>query len=213
MRVYGYARVSTKEQNLERQFEALKLYNKDIVIFKDKESGKDFDRKEYEILKRVAAPGDTIVVKEMDRLGRNKQMIKEELEYYRKLDVRVVILDIPTTTTDMSKMDEGIAKEMLKMINNILIEVLATMAEAERDKLKKRQAEGIALMPVDEDGKRLSLRPGKGAMGRPSVEYPDNWKEVYSNWKSKEITAVKAMELTGLKKNSFYNLVKKCEEK
>lgn len=213
MRVYGYARVSTKEQNLERQLEALKLYNKGIVIFKDKESGKNFDRKEYEIMKRVVAPGDTIVVKEMDRLGRNKEMIKQELEYYRKLEVRVVILDIPTTTTDISKMEEGIAKEMIKMINNILIEVLATMAEAERTKLRKRQAEGIALMPIDENGKRVSVRVGKGAIGRPEIEYPDNWKEVYDDWKSKEITAVKAMELTGLKKNSFYNLVKKYEEK
>ncbi|MBU3131660.1 hypothetical protein KPL40_04285 [Clostridium gasigenes] len=68
-------------------------------------------------------------------------------------------------------------------------------------------------MPVDENGKRLSLRPGKGAMGRHSVEYPDNGNKIYSDWKSKEITEVKAMELTGLKKNSFYNLVKKYEEK
>lgn len=202
MRIYGYCRVSTKEQNLDRQIEALKSYNNEVVIFADKKTGKDFERKEYEILKRVAASGDIIVVKEMDRLGRNKEMIKKELEYFKEKNIRVVILDIPTTTVDLSNMEEGIAKAMLEMINNILIEVLATMAEADRTKIKQRQAEGIAI--AKQKGVKL---------GRPSVEYPCNWAEVYKQWKDGEITAVKAIELTGLKKNTFYNLVKKYGEK
>lgn len=199
-KIYGYARVSSKDQNLERQIEELKQYNKDIIMFTDKASGKDFDRKEYEILKRVAGDGDTIVVKEMDRFGRNKKMIKEELEYYASKNVRVVILDIPTTTMDISNMDEGIAKEMLKMINNVLIEVLSTMAEAERKKIRDRQAEGIA----------IAKKEGK-YQGRKKIEV-DNFENVYKKWKAGEIeTAVEAMNILGIKKNTFYRRVKEYE--
>lgn len=196
-RIYGYARVSSKEQNLDRQIEDLKKYNKNIILFTDKASGKDFDRKEYEILKRIVGFGDTIVVKEMDRLGRNKEKIKEELEYYAKKDVRVIILDIPTTTMDISSMEDGIAKEMLKMINNILIEVLSTMAEQERKKIKQRQEEGIAIAKAK--GKHL---------GRPAAQYPSNWDEVYKRWTDGEIKAVEAMKLLNLTKSTFYKLAK-----
>lgn len=202
-KVYGYARVSSKEQNLDRQIEELKKFNKDIILFTDKASGKDFERKEYEILKRVVDGGDTIVVKEMDRLGRNKSMIKEELEYFSSKNVRVVILDIPTTTMDISSMDEGVAKEMLKMINNILIEVLSTMAEAERKKIRQRQAEGIA----------IAKRQGK-YKGREKIEVDEKeFEKVYQSWKDEEITAVKAMEILGIKKNTFYRRVKEYESK
>lgn len=197
-RIYGYARVSSKDQNLDRQIEELQKYHKDIILFTDKISGKDFIRKEYEILKRIVAPGDTIVVKEMDRLGRNKEGIKDELEYFAKKDVRVVILDIPTTTMDIGNMEDGIAKEMLKMINNVLIEVLSTMAEQERRKIKQRQAEGIAIAKAK--GKHL---------GRPKAKYPDNWLQVYTRWQNGEIKAVEAMDLLELKKSTFYKLVKK----
>lgn len=201
MRVYGYVRVSSKEQNVSRQIEELKKYNKDIVIFQDKISGKDFDRPEYEILKRVVQSGDIIVVKEMDRLGRNKQAILEELKYYSNHNIRVVILDIPTTMTDISKMNDGMAKEIIKMINNILIEVLSTMAEQERYKIRQRQREG------------LKLAKEKGViLGRPAAEYPSNWNEIYTRWKEKKITAVRAMDLLGLKKSTFYRLVKKYEK-
>ena len=201
MRVYGYVRVSSKEQNVSRQIEELKKYNKDIVIFQDKISGKDFDRPEYEILKRVVQSGDIIVVKEMDRLGRNKQAILEELKYYSNHNIRVVILDIPTTMTDIYKMNDCMAKEIIKMINNILIEVLSTMAEQERYKIRQRQREG------------LKLAKEKGViLGRPAAEYPSNWNEIYTRWKEKKITAVRAMDLLGLKKSTFYRLVKKYEK-
>lgn len=199
-KIYGYARVSSKEQNLDRQIEELKKFNKNIVLFTDKASGKDFDRKEYEILKRIVDNGDTIVVKEMDRLGRNKEMIKEELEYFKAKNVRVVILDIPTTTMDISSMDEGIAKEMLKMINNILIEVLSTMAETERKKIRQRQAEGI----------EIAKKQGK-YKGRKKIEVGQEFKKVYTQWKAQEITAVKAMDMLGIKKNTFYRRVKEYE--
>ena len=200
-KIYGYARVSSKDQNLERQIEELKQYNKDIIMFTDKASGKDFDRKEYEILKRVAGDGDTIVVKEMDRFGRNKKMIKEELEYYASKNVRVVILDIPTTTMDISNMDEGIAKEMLKMINNVLIEVLSTMAESERKKIRDRQAEGIA----------IAKKEGK-YKGRKKIEV-DNFEDVYNKLQTGEIqTKVEAMNILGIKKNTFYRRLEEYEK-
>lgn len=200
-KVYGYARVSSKDQNLQRQITELKQYDKDIIMFTDKVSGKDFDRKEYEILKRVAGDGDTIVVKEMDRFGRNKKMIKEELEYYSSKNVRVVILDIPTTTMDISNMDEGIAKEMLKMINNVLIEVLSTMAEAERKKIRDRQAEGIA----------IAKKEGK-YKGRKKIEV-DNFEDVYNKLQTGEIqTKVEAMNILGIKKNTFYRRLKEYEK-
>ncbi|EPY6467477.1 recombinase family protein [Clostridium sporogenes] len=199
-RIYGYARVSSKDQNLDRQIEELKKFNKDIVLFTDKQSGKDFERKEYEIMKRVTGEGDTIVVKELDRLGRNKELIKQELEYYKNKGVRVIILDIPTTTTNLDGMDEGIAKEMLKMINNILIEVLATMAEQERNKIKSRQREGIA------------IAKNKGVeFGRPRIEIDDNFINIYDKWKNKEIKAIEAMEILGLTKATFYRRVKEYE--
>lgn len=137
----------------------------------------------------------------MDRLGRNKQAILEELKYYSNHNIRVVILDIPTTMTDISKMNDGMAKEIIKMINNILIEVLSTMAEQELYKIRQRQREG------------LKLAKEKGViLGRPAAEYPSNWNEIYTRWKEKKITAVRAMDLLGLKKSTFYRLVKKYEK-
>ncbi|NFR74360.1 recombinase family protein [Clostridium botulinum] len=198
-KVYGYARVSAKDQNLKRQLNELKNYNENIIMFTDKVSGKDFDRKEYEIMKRVAGEGDTVVVKEMDRFGRNKKMIKEELQYYASKNVRTVILDIPTTCIDISNMEEGIAKKMLKMINNVLIEVLSTMAETERTKIRERQAEGIVI--AKHEGKYK---------GRKKIEV-DNFQPIYKKWKAGEITAVKAMEQLRIKKNTFYRRVSEYE--
>lgn len=199
-KLYGYARVSSKEQNLSRQLEALKEYDENIIMFEDKASGKDFDRNEYEILKRVASFGDTIVIKEMDRLGRNKALIKQELEYFKEKGVRIVILDIPTTTMDISNMEEGMAKAMLEMINNILIEVLSTIAESERDKIKQRQKEGIK--SAKEKGKHI---------GRPKAEFPYNWNSEYNSWKEGQQTAKVTMDNLGLKRTTFYKLVNQQE--
>ncbi|EPY2274528.1 recombinase family protein [Clostridium sporogenes] len=197
MRIYGYMRVSTKEQNLDRQLIELKKYVDERYIFQDKQSGKNFERKEYQLMRKVAQNGDVIYVKSLDRLGRNKKQIKEELEYYKNEGVRVKVLDVPTTMMDIPAGQEW----LIDMINNLLIEVLATMAEQERNNIRERQAEGISAAKV------------KGVkLGRPEITYPTNWNEVYKEWKAEKITAVKAMELTQLKKNSFYNLVKKYEK-
>lgn len=203
-KTYGYTRVSTKEQNLDRQIDSIcnycKEHNIDIDndrdIIKEKVSGKDFKREGYLALKEsLLRTGDTLIIKELDRLGRNMAMIKEEWQDLQKRDIEIVVIDTPILNT--------VGKTDLEktLISNIVFELLSYMAEKERVKIRQRQAEGIAAAQAK--GKKL---------GRPGVEYPSNWKEIYISWKDEKITAVKAMELTGLKKNSFYNLVKRYEE-
>lgn len=159
-KVYGYARVSTREQNLDRQIAALRQYvtdERDIIT--DKESGKDFDRTGYQYLReRLIRPGDTLIVKSLDRLGRNKEQVMEELRHFRGDGVRVKILDLPTTMIDLPDGQDWI----VEMVNNILIEVLASIAEQERLTIRQRQAEGIAEAKSRADcsaGKRPSCPP------------------------------------------------------
>ena len=139
--IYGYMRVSTKAQNLNRQEDALLEFGveKDN-IFADKESGKNFDREKYQEMKSILKRNDVLVIKELDRLGRNKEMVKEELEYFKSNGIRVKILNIPTTLIDIQEGQEWI----IDMVNNILLEVMSSIAEEERRKIKTRQAEGIA---------------------------------------------------------------------
>ena len=199
-RTYFYARVSSKDQNEERQlnqFEEVFGIDRDadrdrIVI--DKESGKDFNRMGYQHMKnQLLRSGDTLVVTSLDRLGRNKQAIKEELEYFRTNNIRVKIMDLPTTLQEYE--DNTTAAAIMDMVNNILIEVMGTMAEQERNNIKVRQQQGI------ENARDKGIK-----MGRPKLERPENWVEVTAEWTAKKITAVEAMKRTGLKKNTYYTL-------
>ena len=207
----GYARVSSREQNLDRQLTALQQYVPEDMIVTDKASGKNLDRPGYQSLKfgiGKLVQGDTVIIKSLDRLSRNKEDSKKELQYFSSIGVRVKILDLPTTMADISVGQEWV----LDMINNILIDVLAYIAENERLAIRTRQAEGIAAMPVDEDsGKKVSRKTGR-CIGRPPVQFPENWEKFYTQWKRREITAVCAMEHLALKPNSFYKLVHKYEE-
>ena len=141
-RIFGYARVSTKEQNLDRQLMALKEYVPEENIIVDKASGKDTERPGYQALKGALGlrAGDELYVVSLDRLSRNKEDIKKELEYFKSNEIRVRILDLPTSMIEVPKGQEWI----MDMITNILIEVLASIAQQERLTIKKRQAEGIA---------------------------------------------------------------------
>lgn len=199
-KIVGYARVSTQGQNLDRQLIALRQYVQEDMIVTDKASGKDFDRAGYQSLKigiGKLQKGDTLYIKSLDRLGRNKEETKQELEYFRKIGVRVKVIDIPTTMMEIEGSQN--AEWILDMINNILIEVLASIAENERLTIRQRQREGI-------DAKRES---GKwDDYGRPNIEKPSNWDSVIAEWKAGQITAVKAMEKLNMKKTSFYKLVK-----
>ena len=140
--------------------------------------------------------GDTLIVKSLDRLSRNKCDIHNELQYFKENGIRLKVIDLPTTMMDLPEGQEWV----FEMVNNILIEVLGTIAEQERETIRKRQAEGIEA--AKQNGKKL---------GRPALEYPANWDEVYSSWKAGEITAKTAMELTDTKRTSFYKLVNMTE--
>ena len=200
-KIFGYARVSSKEQNLDRQIDELKKYVPNSVdIITEKQSGKDFDRPEYKKLRMMMRSGDTLYLMSLDRLGRNKLEVKQELENLRAAGVNIRILDIPTTMMDFGQYGD-MQRGIMEMVNNILIEVLSTIAESERRTIRKRQAEGIAAARAR--GKHL---------GRPQVEFPNNWIAVYQRWQDKEITAVQAMEELDVKKTSFYNLVRRYKE-
>lgn len=195
---YGYARVSTKDQNLERQLIELRKYVEDERdIITDKESGKDFDRPGYQYLReRLLRPGDTLIVKSLDRLGRTKPGIVEELQHFKKMSIRVMILDLPTTMIELP----GAESWVVELVNDILIQVLASIAEQERMTIRKRQAEGIAAAKAQ--GRQL---------GRPRAAYPDGWEKIYDVWKGGGVSAVRAMQELGLKRTTFYKLVKKYE--
>ncbi len=198
---WAYCRVSSKSQSLARQIEKFKEMGIDErSIITEKESGKDFEHREaYQALKnQMLRSGDTLYVVSLDRLGRNKEQIKEELEYFKKNDIRLRVLDIPTTMTDFPKGQEWV----MDMVNNILIEVLGSMAQKERENIRERQAQGIA----------TAKKNGTVKFGRPRATKPDNWDEVYTMWKNDEITAVKAIELTGLTRNVFYNFAKEQKQ-
>ena len=197
-KTYGYARVSTKEQHLDRQIKALLDYGvaeRDIIT--DKATGANLERDGYNALKRIILrDGDTLVVKSLDRLSRRKADIKAELEDFKKNHIRVKVLDIPTTLIEL---EDGQAW-VFDMINSILIEVLASIAEQERITIKQRQAEGISV--AKEKGKHL---------GRPPAAFPYGWEQEYAHWRNGEITAVAAMDRLGLKRATFYKLVKEYE--
>lgn len=161
--IYFYARVSSKEQNLDRQLENAKQFEIDR-IFTDKESGKDFDRPSYQEMKSILQEGDTVIVQTLDRLGRNKELIKQEMEWFKSHGILVRIGDVPTT---MARVDTD-SQWMIEMINNVIIEILATMAEQERKRMLERQRQGIDAMQVV-DGKKISKKTGK-EYGRPSID-------------------------------------------
>lgn len=193
-KTFGYARVSTKEQNLDRQIIALLdcgVDERDIVT--DKASGADLDRSGYQVLKNsMLRDGDTLVIKSLDRLSRNKEHITQELRYFKEHHIQVRVIDLPTTMIQLPTGQEWV----FEMINNILIEVLSSIAEQERLTIRQRQAEGIAAAKAK--GKHL---------GRPKIEFPANWDAVYKRWESGEITAVAAMKELGVKKGTYYRLV------
>lgn len=201
--MYGYARVSTKGQNLERQLIQLREYiTDDRYIITDEESGKDFNRKGYNTLVGTAtsAPilheNDLLIICSLDRLGRNYTEIKQQWEYITNtLKANIKVLDMPLldTSTAANNLDG-------RFIADLVLQILSYTAEKERENIKKRQRQGIDTAKAN--GKHL---------GRPQAQYPDNWEPIYNNWKSGAITATAAMEQLGMKRTTFYKLVKLYE--
>lgn len=193
---YAYIRVSSKEQSLNRQIDAVRQFRPNIAeenIFADKQSGKSFERRKYLELKSVLKPGDELIIKELDRLGRNKQGIKEELEWFRANKIIVRILNVPTTLIEV----EG-QEWIFEMINNILIEVMASVAEEERVKIQGRREEGIA----------AAKARGEYHPGRPAIEVEDlsSYKKAIVEGK---MTVKEAAKELGISRRSWYNLMER----
>lgn len=209
MITYAYERVSSKDQNLERQETAIKKFRPDIPdanIFRDKVTGKTFDRENYSamkiILEHISKASDSneiieVVFEEMDRLGRDKESIKKELQWYKEHGIYTRILELPSTLVDI----EPANKWVMDMVTNILIEVYATMAQQELEKRSKRQAEGIV------EAKKKGVKFGRQPIKINEPEFV----KVYQDWKASKITAKQAMEELALKPNTFYRRVKEYE--
>lgn len=199
-RKYGYARVSSSSQNLDRQIIALKEYVEDTNIIVDKKSGKNLEREGYQALKGPMGlrRGDSLYVVSLDRLSRSKQDILSEVKWFKDSGIDLRILDLPTTMIDFPEGQEWIRD----MINNILIEVLGSIAEQERITIRKRQRAGIEA--AKKKGKHL---------GRYSVAKPENYDDVMKLWKTKNITAIEAMKRLGVTKTLFYKWAKEMEDR
>ena len=197
-RSFGYARVSSTGQNLDRQLAELRKYVPEENIVTDKMSGKDLERLGYQALKGSLGlrRGDTLYIKSLDRLSRSKADIKAELEWFQKQGIRLMVLDLPTTMIEVPEGQEWI----IDMVTNILVEVLASIAEQERQTIRRRQREGIDA--AKKRGKKF---------GRPRKEVED-WDNVYYQWSQKKITAQKAASILKISRTQFYKLVQEERE-
>ena len=190
---YGYARVSTNDQNADRQLLALKEFG--VLrrhIFIDHQSGKNFERPQYRRLLKRLRSDDVLVVKSIDRLGRNYAEILDQWRILTKeKQVAVVILDMPLLDTRKSRDLTGI------VIADIVLQLLSYVAEKEREFIRQRQREGIAA------AKARGIR-----FGRPPLPRPDNFSEVYERWKKKDINCREAGKLLGVSHYTFLKWTK-----
>lgn len=201
MRYIAYHRTSTKEQSLDRGIMQLRDWaaKNGIHFFKDRiytdqSTGTDFERPGYQLVRELLDEGDALVITEIDRLGRTKEGTMEELRYFQRHHIRVMVLELPTTLADYSGM--GDAKIMWEMINNILIEVYTSLAEAENQKRRKRQKEGIEAM---------KRRGDWDSYGRPRKMTMKKFAKIYERVLRNEITATEAMTLYGISNGTYYN--------
>ena len=202
--IYGYHRTSTTDQHLDRGLTEIETFcnNNNLKlekIYTDQQTGKNFNRPRYQVLKEdILREGDTLIVTELDRLGRNKQDTLKELRYFTDKGVRVMILEIPTTTQDLSSLDNSMAKMIMETINNMLIELYATMAQAEIEKKEKRQKEGI---------QAKKERGEWDDYGRPCVMNLDDFANEYKKVESGEIRPFELMRKLGMSKATYYRYV------
>lgn len=204
-KTFAYIRVSAKDQNPDRQLhEMMQLGINERDIFIDKESGKDFDRPQYQALKQCLREGDLLYIKSIDRFGRNSKEIKKEWEHItQEIRADIKVLDMPLLDTSQHKDTLG------TFVSDLVLQVLSFVAERERENIKQRQMEGISVAKAK--GKHL---------GRPQMNLDTLSKEQklildsnYPKWQSKVITAVQFIDILGLKKNTFYKIVKEYEER
>lgn len=201
MKVFNYIRVSTKEQNEQRQIVAMNEYNKannidNAIQLIDKCSGTTKNRPNLEMLLKVVDEGDLVVIKSIDRLSRNYKEVTELWQTITNKGADIVVLDMPILDTTKNKDLLG------NLITDLFISILGYVAQTENEFRKQRQSEGIAIAKAE--GKHL---------GRPKAEYPNNFKEQYDLWKKGTQTAKTTMDNLGLKRTTFYKLVKQYENK
>ncbi|MFP3846631.1 recombinase family protein [Priestia filamentosa] len=195
-RKFGYIRVSSRDQNEGRQLQSMEeagISPRDIFI--DKQSGKNFNREQYQLMKRMMRKGDILYIHSLDRFGRNKEEILQEWNAITKeIEADIVVLDMPLLDTTQYKNSLG------TFIADLVLQILSWMAEEERDRIRKRQREGID----------AALKGGV-SFGRPKAQVSQEFIEAYNRWRNKEITAVQAMKEANVKKTTFYKLVKEHE--
>ena len=186
---YGYIRVSSTDQNEDRQWDA--LLGRGIAkhrIYVDKQSGKDFQRPNYKRLVKKLRPGDLLYVLSIDRLGRNYEEIQRQWRILTKdVGVDICVLDMPLLDTRQGKDLMG------TFIADLVLQILSFVAQSERENIRKRQEEGIAA------AKARGVR-----FGRPAVEAPDNFARVVKQWERKQIHITEALRQTGLSESTFY---------
>jgi len=195
---YGYARVSTKDQNVQRQLDALTDYGVEKKnIFIDMKSGKDFEREKYKKLVRKLKSGDTLIVKSIDRLGRNYDEILEQWRILTKeKNVNIVVLDMPLLDTGLSRDLTG------KLIADIVLQLLSYVAQTEREFIRQRQAEGIAA------AKARGVK-----FGRERKKIPDEYYKIYSLWLDGKVSAREAGRRLHVSHNTFLSWTKMTVKK
>ncbi|PEF36450.1 recombinase family protein [Bacillus wiedmannii] len=198
---FGYVRVSSKDQNEERQIENMKYLGiEDRDIFIDKQSGKNMKRENYQMLKRLARTGDTIVFDSLTRLGRSMNDVLEEFRYYEQQRINLQFIKEPFINVNYN--GESTSDVIQQAVQKATLTILSAFAEKERNDIKQRQAEGIAL--AKKQGKQL---------GRPPVQITEQFIKAYEEWHDGSITAVGAMKKYEIKRSSFYKLVREYEAK
>lgn len=206
---YGYNRVSSREQHEDRGNETIKRFCEEHEfplkkIYVDKQSGRNFDRIRYTVLKEdVLRPGDCVIIPEYDRFGRADET-KAELEYYKDNDIRVIFVDIPTTHIDLSKMEDGMAKMILGCINDMLISFYDCLARTELERKKKRQREGYEALKERGEWEKL---------GRPRRMTKEEFAVAYRAVENGELKTTELMKKLGLAENTYYRYVREYKKK
>ncbi len=210
MATYGYHRVSTKDQHLDRGICEIQGFCKEhdmelVNIFTDQQTGKNFNRPRYTVLMDdVLRKGDIMIVTELDRLGRNKRDTMKQIRRIQDMDIRLMVLELPTTLMDLSKMDNSMACLMMETINNMMLELYASIAESEIRRKEKRVREGIAMK---------KLRGEWDDYGRPPAIKEEVFDKAYQRVIAGEITQAELKRELGLSPTTFYRYRKKYFEK
>ena len=198
---YGYVRVSTTTQNIDRQMEEMHKFGlTDEFIYIDKQSGKDFDRPNYQIMKSKLKKDDLLIITSIDRLGRNYEMIiKEWSDITKIIEADICVIDFPLLDTRSEN-----TNLVGKFISDIVLQVLSFVAQNERENIRQRQAEGI----------RIAKEKGVH-MGRPKYKLPNNFTEIVVRYHNKELTHIEAAEILNMTRGTFLKyskLIKKEQD-